>query len=175
MRPSLDRRGAREDQHLVGDLRGGNPDLGAVDDVNVAAALGAGLQLCGFEAGIRLGHREAGFFLAGDDRRQHAALLLLGAVNDDRIEAENIHVHGGRAGQAGARRGDGLHHDGGFGDAEARAAIGFRDADAEPAVVGERAIELFGKFAVAVALQPIIVAKARADFLDRGAHRLLKL
>jgi hypothetical protein len=32
-----------------------------------------------------------------------------------------------------------------------------------------------GKFAVAVALQPIIVAKARADLLDRGANRLLQV
>ena len=147
-----DRRGARENQHFVRDLRRGNPDLGAVHDVNIAAAFRRRLQLRGFEAGIRLGHREAGFLLAGGDRRQHAALLLLGAVNDDRIETENIHVNGGSAGQPGARRRDRLHHDRGFGHAEARAAKGLRNADAEPAVGGERAIKLFGKFSVAVAL-----------------------
>jgi aryl-alcohol dehydrogenase-like predicted oxidoreductase len=32
-----------------------------------------------------------------------------------------------------------------------------------------------GEFAVAVALQPIIVAKARANLLDRRAHRLLQV
>jgi hypothetical protein len=50
-----------------------------------------------------------------------------------------------------------------------------RNADTQPAVVGQRAIKLFGKFSVAVALKPIIVVKARADFLDRGADRLLKV
>jgi hypothetical protein len=68
-----------------------------------------------------------------------------------------------------------VHHDRRLGDAEAGAAIGLRDADAEPAVVGERAIELLGEFAVAVARQPIVVGKPRADLLDRGADRLLQL
>jgi hypothetical protein len=43
------------------------------------------------------------------------------------------------------------------------------DADAEPAIGRDGAAEILGKCAVAVACQPIIVAKARADFLDRGA------
>jgi hypothetical protein len=68
-----------------------------------------------------------------------------------------------------------VHHDGGFGHAETRPAIGLRNADTEPAIGGERAIKLLGKFTVAVALEPIIVAKARADFFDRGAYRLLEL
>jgi hypothetical protein len=42
-----------------------------------------------------------------------------------------------------------------------------RDADAKPAVGGDGAVEIFRKCAVAVALEPIIVAKARADFLNR--------
>jgi hypothetical protein len=50
-----------------------------------------------------------------------------------------------------------------------------RDADAEPAAVRDRAIKLFGKFAVAVALAPILVVKARADFFDRQTDGLLKL
>jgi hypothetical protein len=84
-------------------------------------------------------------------------------------------MHGRRAGKAGPGRRDGFHHDGGIGDAEARAAISLRDADTEPAVGGERAIKLVGEFAVTVALEPIIVAEARADFFNRGAQRLLKL
>jgi hypothetical protein len=84
-------------------------------------------------------------------------------------------MHGRRAGKAGPGRRDGSHHDGGFGDAEARAAISLRDAHAQPAVGGERAMKRFREFPVAVALQPIIVAEPRADFFNRGAQRLLKL
>ncbi len=138
-------------------------------------AFRGGLELCGFQACVRLGHRKAGFFLSRSDRRQHAAFLLRGAVKHHGMEPENIHVHGGSAGQPGAGGGDGVHHRGGFGDAEARAAELLRDADAEPAAVGDRAIEFLGKVSVAVALKPIIVAKARADFFDCGADGLLKL
>jgi hypothetical protein len=44
-----------------------------------------------------------------------------------------------------------------------------RDADAEPAVGGDGAAEIFGKCRVTVARQPIIVAKACADLLDGDA------
>jgi len=81
----------------------------------------------------------------------------------------------GRAGKAGARRGDRLHHHGRFADAKPRAAVGLRDADAEPAVIGQSAVKLLGKISVAIAFEPVIVGKARADFLDCGAHRLLQL
>lgn len=50
-----------------------------------------------------------------------------------------------------------------------------RGADPEPAIGRERAVKILGEFAVAVALEPIIVAKARTDFIDRVAQRLLKL
>jgi hypothetical protein len=36
-------------------------------------------------------------------------------------------------------------------------------------------MKLLGKFAVAVALEPIVIAEARANLLDRRAQRLLKL
>jgi len=50
-----------------------------------------------------------------------------------------------------------------------------RDADAEPAIGCDGAAEILGKGAVAVARQPIVVVKARADFFDRVAQRKLKL
>jgi hypothetical protein len=84
-------------------------------------------------------------------------------------------VHGRGAGEAGAGRRNGLHHDSGVADAEARTAEILRDADAEPAVGSQGAIELLGKLAVVVALEPIIVAKTRADFFDCVAQRLLKV
>ncbi len=35
-------------------------------------------------------------------------------------------------------------------------------------------MEFVREFAIAVALEPIVIAEARADFFDRVAHRLLK-
>ena len=169
----FDRHGTRQDQHLVGDLRRGDPDFRAVDNVAVAAAFGLGLELRGFEAGIGFGHGEAGFFLAGGDRRQHAALLFVGAVNHDRVEPENVHVHGGRAGQSGAGGRDRFHDDRSFGDTEARAAIGFRHADAEPAGIGDGTPKFLGKLTVAVALEPILIVKACADPCDGLTQRPL--
>ena len=53
------RRGARQQQDLVGDLGGRNPDLLAVDDIFVALPHRAGLQLRGVEPGVGFGHRKA--------------------------------------------------------------------------------------------------------------------
>jgi hypothetical protein len=36
-------------------------------------------------------------------------------------------------------------------------------------------MKLVREFAVAVALEPIVIAEARADLLDRGAQRLLEV
>jgi hypothetical protein len=68
-----------------------------------------------------------------------------------------------------------VHHHRGFADAEPRSAVGFRNADAEPAIRRKRTMKFVGKFAVAIALEPIVVAEARADLFDRGAYRSLKL
>jgi hypothetical protein len=63
------------------------------EKVVVAAALGAHLDRSGVEPSVGLGHREAGLVLAGDQRRQHAALLLVGAQRDHRLQAKNVHVN----------------------------------------------------------------------------------
>src|SRR5262249_55215873 len=104
---------------------------------------------------------------------QHAALLLVGAEYDHRVEPENVHVHRRRTRHAGTRLGDRAHHDGGFGDAEPGSAKSLRHGNAEPAVGRKRHMELVRKAALAVALEPIVLGKARADFLDCVAHRLL--
>ncbi|MCY1408933.1 hypothetical protein D9M71_242660 [compost metagenome] len=62
--------------------------------VVIAFAYRTGLQLGGIEAGIGLGDHETGAMLAGNQRRQHAVLLLFATEFHHRIEAENIHVHG---------------------------------------------------------------------------------
>jgi hypothetical protein len=77
------------------------------------------------------------------------------------------------AGQARPRFGNGLHHQSGLGDAKTGAAIRLRDADAEPSVIGKGAVEVLREAAVVVLGEPVVVAKARADLLDRCADRLL--
>ena len=68
---------------------------------------------------------------------------------------------------------DGPHHDRGIGDAETRAAIFLGDADAEPAGIRQRLVEVGGKAALLVLLQPIGVIEARADLCHGVADRFL--
>ncbi len=135
-------RGAREDEHLLGFARLGGENLAPIDDVIVALAPRRGLDMRDVVAGIRLGHREGGVILAAHDRRQEALFLFLGAVKDDRADAEDREMDRarGRHRTAGAR--DFLHHEGRLGDAESAAAVGFRDRDAEISGLGDRGIEV---------------------------------
>jgi hypothetical protein len=55
-----------------------------------------GLELGGIEAGVGLGDPEADQVLAGQDGRDHPALLLLGAEQRDRLHAEDRAVDAGR-------------------------------------------------------------------------------
>jgi hypothetical protein len=132
----------------------------------VAGALGARLEARGVEAGVGLGDGEAGLFLALDQRRQHPALLFFGAEDRDGLQAEDVHVHGRSARQARARLRDGLHHHRGFGDAQATATVFGRQADAQPATVSERAVQLVRKAADAVALEPVSVVEAGANLAN---------
>ena len=70
-------------------------------------------------------------------------------------------------------RGDRLHHQRRLGDAEARAAVRLRHGDAEPAGVGERAVEVVGEAALAVLAQPVVGVERRAEPLDRVADAFL--
>ncbi len=169
----LDRGGARQDQHLLGDLGSRNPDLAPGQHVKVAATLGPGLQPGRVEPGIGLGHRKAGFFVAGDQGRQKPALLLIAAEHDDRVQAENIHMDRRGAAEPGPGLGDRLHHHRRLADAEPAAAIFLRHGDAEPPARGHRPVKLARKAALLVLPQPIIVAKARAQPRDRLTDLLL--
>src|SRR5205814_1761731 len=122
-----------------------------------------------------LGDAEAALHLAARDRRQHAPALLLAAEHRDRVQAEQVDVHRRRRRHAAARLRDRLHHDRRLGDAEARAAVLLADAHAEPAVVGQRPVELLGEAAVVVAVEPVGVVEARADLGDRVADAFLLL
>ena len=166
----LERRRAGKQQHLVRDLRGRDPDLRAADDVAPAALLGLGLERRSVEAGVGLGDGKARLVLAARDRRQHPALLLLGAEHDDRVQTEDVHVD--RRGAAHRRAGlrNRLHHDRGLGDAEAGAAVFLRQRDAEPAAFRDRLMERVRKRAVAVACEPILVVEAGAELRDGVAQ-----
>ncbi len=142
----------------------------ALQHVARALLLGARLDRAGVEPGIGLGHGEARLDLARRERRESAALLLGGAEAHDRIEAEDVHVHRGRARHAGARLRDRAHHRRRLGYAEAGAAIVLGNADAEPAAGRDRAVELVREDAVAVAAEPVLVAEAGADAPDGVLH-----
>jgi hypothetical protein len=130
---------------FLGDLRGRDPDLLARDQVAVALLVRLRLDPRRIEAGVRLGDGEARALLAGDQPGQHAFLLFRGAEHDDRVEAEDIHVHRRGTREAAAGFGDRLHQDRRFGDAEPRAAVLLRHRDAEPAVLRERPCSSDGK------------------------------
>jgi hypothetical protein len=76
-------------------------------------------------------------------------------------------------GPAGPRLGDRLRHDRRLGDAEARATVFLGNADAEPAVLRERLLEVVREAALAVALEPVVVAEAGAHAQDRLADAVL--
>jgi hypothetical protein len=135
----------------------------------VAVADSAGLQAERVEAGVRLGDREAGLVAAFDQRRQHAALLLLGAEHHHRVQAEDVHMQRRCPGKPGARCAHRLHHQRGLCDAEAGAAERFGNADAEPAIGDESPVEVLREAAFAIPFEPIIVAEARAELLHRRA------
>src|SRR3546814_898637 len=148
--------------------------LAAVDHVLLAVPHRARLDRRGVEAGVRLGHAEAGLLLALDQRHQPAPLLLVRAVHDDRVRAEDVDVDRRGAGKCRARLGDRLEHDRRLGDTEPRAAIRLRHGDAEPAVLRHRLIEVLGEAALVVALQPVVRPEILAE-LDYGILDLLLL
>ena len=89
-RAVLVRAGARGHGDDGGDVGAGVRDegLGAVDDPLVAVADGSRAGRTGVGAGLGLGEAEAGEGAAGDEVGQEALLLLLGAVGEDRVDAE---------------------------------------------------------------------------------------
>ena len=172
-RDLIERRGAGKDEHLARDLRGRNPDLLTRNNVALAVACRLCFQLERVEPDVRLGDGEASLVPACHQRRQHPLLLLVAAEHHDRVQSEDVHVQRRSARQPRPRLGDGLHHQRGFRHAETRPAVFLGDADPEPAGIREGAMKIVREAAVAVLGEPVIVAKTRADFLDRGADRLL--
>jgi hypothetical protein len=78
----------RKDQGRPADAAVGDEDLRAVDDVTAAVPDGERLHPSGIGTRIGLGEAEGPDALARGHRRQEAALLLLAAEADDRIDGE---------------------------------------------------------------------------------------
>ena len=162
--------GAGQQQDFVRHLGGGNPDFLALDHVVIAPAFGKGFELERVQAGVGLGHAKAGLHLAADDGGQPALLLRLRAIHHHRVQAEHIHVDGRGPRQARARCRDRLHHDAGLQYAQARAAIGLRHGDAQPAGAGHGAVKVHGKAAMEVFFKPVVVGEVLAHVTDRCAY-----
>jgi hypothetical protein len=96
-------------------------------------------------------------------------------VHDDRVQAEDRHVHGARAVHARPRRRDLLKQQRRLGDAAAVAAVFLRDRDAEPAGGGEGLVELGRELVRRVPFHPVLVVEPGGQLTDRLADRLLVL
>ena len=82
-------------------------------------------------------------------------------------------MHRRGTGHPRTRFADRLHHDGGFGDPETRAAVLLRDTNSQPTVFRERLMQFHWKAAIAVLFQPILIIELFANLTDRFANRLL--
>src|SRR5258708_7513682 len=82
-------------------------------------------------------------------------------------------MHSRGTGHPGAGFRNRPYHDRGIEVAEARAAIGFGNADAKPAGIGERLVEVGREATLLVPLQPIGVVEPRADLCHGLADRFL--
>ena len=85
--PSAGPGGDRDQRRDVG-AGVGDERLGAVDHPLAVVQHGAGLGRAGVRTRLRLGQPEAGERAAGDEVGQPALLLLVGAVGQDRVDAE---------------------------------------------------------------------------------------
>ena len=153
-------------EDLVGHLGGGGPDLAAVDHVAIVRAFRLGGDGSGIQSSIGFGHAERAFLFAFNNRRQPALFLFIGAENRNGFRAEDVHVYSAGGLHSAGGRGDGSHHNGGRYDAKVGAAYFFWEAHAEPSAFGHGAIKLFGKAAVAVFFQPILVSEVGQYLTD---------
>src|SRR5690606_13030143 len=140
--------------HQVRMLDTGDPHLLAIDDVLVALLHRRGLDLGGVGAGGRLGHAHGlQAQLAAGQLWQVIALLLLTAVPQQGEHVVHLSVHGAGVAAAAVHL---LENDGGFGQAQARSAVLFRNHRRQPAGFGQRSDEGLGKALLLVDLAPVL-------------------
>src|SRR5581483_1376594 len=152
--------GAREEDHVLRDVRAGGPDLLAVDDVVVAVLRRARLQRGEVGARAWLAEALAPDRVALDDRRQVFPLLLLRAVEDDRragpARADAVVAAARRARLRHLLVEDELLHDG-----HARTAVLLRPRRGDPAAGGE--------LLRPVGVEPAVLVRAEADVVPAAA------
>ena len=110
------------DHQHVGAGAVGDPELGAVEDVAVALLLGLELHRHHVGAGARLGHGERADVLARDQLGQVLALLRVGAVAADLVDAQ-VGVRAVGQPDRGRAAADLLHGDAVLEIAQPRAAV----------------------------------------------------
>src|SRR5258706_10616734 len=152
---------------VVGAHAGGDEGFFAADHEFVFISQGLGAQVCDIGAAARLGDRQRAYFLARQDRRQHAALQLLAALGGDRRRADGVRKQARRnAAAAGVR--EFLRADDAKEVIGGRAAVFFREAEAEQPGRRGLAVELAREFARFVPF-----SRVRQDLaLDKAAHRV---
>ena len=165
----LDRRGARQDQHLLGDLRGRGPDLAAGDDVAVALACTARvlMRVVSSPTSGSVTAKQAFSLPAISGGRKRCCCSLVPNTTTG-CSPKMFMCTAEAPREPGARLRHRLHHDRRLGDAEPAAAVFLRHRDAEPAALGHRLVEFVRKPALGVLLQPVRVVEPRAQ----PRHRL---
>ncbi len=134
----------------VGDGAGGDPHFFAVEDVLIAAAVGAGAHAAGVGAEVGLGQAEAAELFAGGHFREPEVLLVIGAEGVDGIHDERG-LDADEAAHAGVAALEFLHDEAVLDVGHAGAAVAL-EAGAEEAELAHLGNEFFGKAALAVAL-----------------------
>ena len=165
--------GARDDEHVVGLVDAGDPDLAAVEHPAVAVAARGGGDVVGVGAGVGLGDREGHRAGAVAQAGQPLLLLRLGAVaGDDRAADRRADDH---QQQRAALRGELLADRGDVADAAAPAAVLLGDVDAEVAVLADLEPEVGGLAAGAGLLGEVLAAVLAGQLGDLRAQLLALL
>ena len=147
--------GAGDHEHPLREMGVGRPHLLAVDHPLAVLDTSLGLHVGEVGAGVRLGVALRPELLDGDDLRQEAGLLLLGAERDqggaEQLLAQVVDP-GGRIGARVLLVEDHL-----LPQAQPAAAVLLRPADAGPAVLGQQPVPL------EPVLEPLVVAASTAQ------------
>ena len=172
LRDLIEGRRARDQEHQVGVLGARDPHLLPVDDVAVAVAHRHRLELRRVGAGGRLGHAERlQPELSGRDLRQVLALLLPGAVPQQR--AHDVHLRVACGGVA-ARVVHLFENDRRFRDPEPRAAVFLRNQRGQVARVRQRPDELLRIRFLPVEFPPVGVREPPAQLAYRASQILVE-
>src|SRR6266508_5779636 len=163
--------GARQQEQQIGLLDAAGPVLVAVHPILVAIAPRCGADAGRVRAGLRFGDGERlQPQLAACNLRQPAIFLLRAAMAQQRTHDVYLGVERRRVA---ARAIDLFQHDAGLGDAQAQAAILFRNERREVAGAGERLDKLPRIGALAIGRAPVQIGKTCTELSD--AHTQLFL